>query len=80
MKIVISDTSPIINLAIDPLAQIPSIPIFVKKYAMKVIKIVEEDIADKIDTAYISDQFRHIEKVGITFICTIRRRNRFCTN
>lgn len=37
---------------------------------MRVIKIVEEDIAEKIDTAYISDQFRHIEKVGVTFICT----------
>jgi hypothetical protein len=35
--------------AVDSLAQIPSIPIFVKKYAMKV---VDEDIVDKIDITY----------------------------
>ena len=37
---------------------------------MRVVKIVQEDVADKIDTLYILDQFRHIDKVGITFICT----------
>jgi hypothetical protein len=37
---------------------------------MKVIKVVEEDIANKIDTAYILEQFQHIEKVVITFMCT----------
>jgi hypothetical protein len=37
---------------------------------MQVIKVVEEDIASKIDTAYISEQFQHIEKVIITFMCT----------
>jgi len=36
---------------------------------MRVVKIVEEDIADKIDTLYISNLFRHIENVGITFVC-----------
>ena len=37
---------------------------------MKVIKIVDEDIADKIDTQYIAKQFSDLEKVGIVFICT----------
>ncbi len=37
---------------------------------MRVIKVVEEDIADKIDTTYILEQFRHIERVGIIYICT----------
>ncbi len=31
---------------------------------------MEEDIADKIDTTYILEQFRHIERVGIIYICT----------
>jgi len=37
---------------------------------MKVLKVVEEDIADKIDTYYILELFRHIENVAITFMCT----------
>ena len=37
---------------------------------MKVLKIVEEDVSDKIDTMYILELFRHIDKVAITFICT----------
>lgn len=37
---------------------------------MRVVKIVEDDIADKIDTQYISTQFSEIENIGITFICT----------
>lgn len=37
---------------------------------MKVLKVVEEDIADKIDTYYILELFRHIDKVAITFMCT----------
>lgn len=37
---------------------------------MKVLKIVEEDISDKVDTSYILEQFRHLDQVGITFICT----------
>ena len=37
---------------------------------MKVLKVVQEDIADKIDTAYISEQFRHLDKVAIIFLCT----------
>lgn len=37
---------------------------------MKVLKVVEEDIANKVDTAYILEHFRHIDKVVITFMCT----------
>ncbi len=37
---------------------------------MTVVKIVENDIADKIDTQFISSQFPQIENTGITFICT----------
>ena len=37
---------------------------------MKVVKVVQEDVADKIDTLYILEQFRHIDRVGIIFVCT----------
>ncbi|MEI6410453.1 MAG: hypothetical protein WCR52_13780 [Bacteroidota bacterium] len=37
---------------------------------MKVLKIAEEDVADKIDTLYILDLFRHVDRVAITFMCT----------
>lgn len=37
---------------------------------MRVVKVVEEDVANKIDTLYISDRFKHIGRVAITFICT----------
>jgi len=37
---------------------------------MRVVKIVEEDISEKVDTLYILEQFRHLDRVGITFICT----------
>lgn len=37
---------------------------------MKVLKVVEEDVADKIDTYYIRELFSHLDKVAITFICT----------
>jgi hypothetical protein len=37
---------------------------------MKVTKIVQWDVSDKIDTIYITEQFRHIDRVAITFICT----------
>ena len=37
---------------------------------MRVVKVAQEDVAEKIDTLYILELFRHIEKVGITFICT----------
>ena len=37
---------------------------------MKVLKVVEEDISDKIDTYYILELFRRLEKVTITYLCT----------
>ena len=37
---------------------------------MKVLKVAQEDVADKIDTSYILEQFRHIDKVVVTFMCT----------
>ena len=36
---------------------------------MVVVKVVEQDIADKIDTEYIEDQFSHLENIGIVFVC-----------
>ena len=32
--------------------------------------IVEQEIADKIDTQYVSAQFPHVKNVGIVFLCT----------
>ncbi|MFZ4475883.1 MAG: hypothetical protein ACOYPR_11860 [Saprospiraceae bacterium] len=37
---------------------------------MKVVKIVEQAIADKVDTQYVAAQFPHLENVGIVFLCT----------
>ena len=42
---------------------------------MKVLKVVEEDVADKIDTFYILELFRHIDKVAITYLCTKDERD-----
>ncbi len=37
---------------------------------MIVVKIVEQEIADKVDTQYVAAQFPHRPNVGITFLCT----------
>lgn len=37
---------------------------------MVVVKFVDEDIADKIDTQYIASKFSDLQKVGIVFVCT----------
>ena len=37
---------------------------------MIVVKIVEQEIADKVDTQYVSAQFPHLPNIGITFLCT----------
>lgn len=37
---------------------------------MIVVKIVEQEIADKVDTQYVAAQFPHLPNVGITFLCT----------
>lgn len=37
---------------------------------MKVTTIVEQDVADKIDTQYVAAQFSDVQNVGIVFLCT----------
>lgn len=37
---------------------------------MIVVKVVDEDIADKIDTHYIEQQLADLDNVGIVYICT----------
>ncbi len=37
---------------------------------MVVVKIADQDVADKIDTQYIETQFSSLENVGIVFVCT----------
>lgn len=37
---------------------------------MNVVKVVDHDILDKVDTKYIEDQFSSLQNVGIVFICT----------
>jgi hypothetical protein len=36
---------------------------------MVVLKIVDEDIADKVDTHFVSSQFTGLENIGMVFIC-----------
>jgi len=37
---------------------------------MVVVKVVDQEVADKVDTHYIEQQFAGLENVGIVFICT----------
>lgn len=37
---------------------------------MVVTKVVDEGIASKVDTKYISNQFRELENISIIYICT----------
>ncbi len=37
---------------------------------MVVVKVVDQDVADKVDTMYIESQFANIENIGIVYICT----------
>ncbi|MCB0575000.1 MAG: hypothetical protein KDC61_10600 [Saprospiraceae bacterium] len=37
---------------------------------MIVVKVVDQDIADKVDTYYIEQQLAGLENVGIVYICT----------
>ncbi len=36
---------------------------------MVVVKIVDQNTIDKVDTQYISDQFTHVENIGMIFTC-----------
>jgi len=37
---------------------------------MVVVKVVDQDVADKVDTDYIRDQFADLENIGIIYVCT----------
>ena len=37
---------------------------------MLVLKVVDQDISDKVDTQYIQSKFQSILNVGILYICT----------
>lgn len=37
---------------------------------MIVVKVVDQDVADKVDTQYIEEQLSGLENVGIVYICT----------
>ncbi len=37
---------------------------------MVVVKVVNQDVADKVDTDYIREQFADLENIGIIYICT----------
>jgi len=37
---------------------------------MVVVKVVDQDIADKIDTQYIREQIPNLPNIGIVYVCT----------
>lgn len=37
---------------------------------MIVVKVVDQDVALKVDTQYIEEQFAEVQNVGIVYICT----------
>ena len=37
---------------------------------MVVVKVVDEDIAVKIDTQFVEDELSNLHKIGLIFICT----------
>jgi hypothetical protein len=37
---------------------------------MVVVKVVDQHVADKVDTDFISDQFAHVNNISVVFICT----------
>ncbi len=37
---------------------------------MIVVKVVEHDVLDKIDTRYIENQFSDLPNIGIIYVCT----------
>jgi len=37
---------------------------------MVVVKVVDQDVAEKVDTQYIENQLTEVENVGIVYICT----------
>jgi hypothetical protein len=41
---------------------------------MDVVKTADKEVADKIDTQYVSAQFPHVENTCINFLCTLDDR------
>ncbi|MBK7937364.1 MAG: hypothetical protein IPJ82_09860 [Lewinellaceae bacterium] len=37
---------------------------------MVVVKVVDQDVSDKVDTKYIADQFTNVQNIDIIYICT----------
>jgi len=37
---------------------------------MVVVKVVDQDVSDKVDTQYIESQLSNLENIGIVFVCT----------
>ena len=37
---------------------------------MVVVKVVDQDISDKVDTKFIADQFMNVQNIDIIYICT----------
>ena len=37
---------------------------------MVVVKVVDQDVADKVDTKFIVDQFTNVQNIDIIYICT----------
>ncbi len=37
---------------------------------MVVVKIADQDVADKIDTQYVETQLSGVQNIGIVFVCT----------
>lgn len=37
---------------------------------MVVVKVADQDVADKVDTQYIEDQLAGLQNIGIVFVCT----------
>lgn len=38
---------------------------------MVVVKVADQDVASKVDTLYIEEQFSSLSNVGIVYICTL---------
>lgn len=38
---------------------------------MVVVKVADEDVADKLDTEYVANQFVGLDNIGVIFVCTV---------
>jgi len=37
---------------------------------MVVVKVVDQDVAEKVDTIYIQEHFANLQNIGLVYICT----------